>query len=94
MSDHLADRTDLARALLDPASFFNTPEDVVRSPEFSRAQKIEILGRWAYDARELSVAEEEGMGGGESTGNLDAVFAALNNIRASGAGFSPRSSIS
>ena len=35
------------------------PEDVVASDEFNRDQKIEILRRREYDARELEVAEEE-----------------------------------
>ncbi len=35
------------------------PEEVVASDEFNRDQKIEILRRREYDARELEVAEEE-----------------------------------
>ena len=34
----------------------------------------------AYEARELAVAEEEGMGGGGTRNNLDAVAAALNSL--------------
>jgi hypothetical protein len=78
MSDRIV--LDLERALLDPASSFDAPKDVVHSPELSRAQKIEVLCRWAYDARELAVAEEEGMVGEETTNNPDAVVAALNNL--------------
>ncbi len=44
---------DLDKALLDPASVFKTPEGVLNSHELSREQKIEILRRWEYDAREL-----------------------------------------
>ncbi len=80
MSELISHRLDLERALLDPPSSFDTPQDVLRSPQLSRAQKIEILCRWAYDARELAVAEEEGMGGGGNTSNLDAVVAALNSL--------------
>ena len=80
MSDLISHRVDLERALLDPPSCFDTPHDVLCSPELSQTQKIEILCRWAYDARELAVAEEEGMGGGDNTNNLDAVVAALNSL--------------
>ena len=34
----------------------------------------------AYEARELAVAEEEGMGGGGTRNNPDAVAAALNSL--------------
>ena len=50
---------DVKRAMLDPTSVFKDPEDVVASDELNRDQKIEILRRWEYDARELEVAEEE-----------------------------------
>jgi hypothetical protein len=54
---------DVEKALLDPGLVFKTPDDVVISNELSREQKITILRRWEYDARELEVAEEEGMKG-------------------------------
>ena len=50
---------DVKKAMLDPTSVFNDPEEVVASDELNRDQKIEILHRWEYDARELEVAEEE-----------------------------------
>lgn len=34
---------------------------MLNSGDLSRDQKIEILRRWEYDARELQVAEEENM---------------------------------
>jgi len=70
---------DLELAILDPASFFRWPEDVVRHPRLVLAEKIEILCRWAYDATELAVAEEEGMGGGEPS-EIHAVMAALGRV--------------
>lgn len=70
---------DLTRALLDPASTFDTPEDVLRSIGLSREQKLELLYRWAYDASELAVAEEEGMAGGEPS-QLDEVMNALDEL--------------
>jgi hypothetical protein len=56
---------DLDRALLDPTAVFTTPEEVRDHPGLDREQKVLILRRWKYDASELQVAEEEGMGGGE-----------------------------
>lgn len=53
----------LDQALLDPTSVFSRPEDVVREVDLSRLDKIRILKRWEYDARELEVADEENMGG-------------------------------
>jgi len=50
---------DVKKAMLDPTSVFKDPEDVVTSDELNRDQKIEILRRWEYDARQLEVAEEE-----------------------------------
>ena len=50
---------DLEKAMLDPTMVFEDPKEVVASDELTRDQKIEILRRWEYDARELEVAEEE-----------------------------------
>lgn len=78
MTEHAA-RRDLTRALVDPASTFDTPQAILRSTDLSREQKLEILCRWAYDAAELAVAEEEGMAGGEPS-QLDAVMQALDEL--------------
>jgi len=67
---------DLEKALLDPTSVFAEPEDVISRTELNRDQKVAILERWLYDARELAVAEEEGMGG-SGDGAIDRVLAAL-----------------
>ena len=55
------ERIDYDKALLDPASVFATPEEVLDRADLTREQKIEILRRWEYDASEIAVAEEEGM---------------------------------
>ena len=44
--------------MLDPTMVFKDPTDVIADENLSRDQKIEILRRWEYDARELEVAEE------------------------------------
>ena len=58
-----SDRVDLNRAMLNPSAVFLRPEDVVERDDLTREQKIEVLRRWEYDARQLDVAEEENMGG-------------------------------
>ena len=50
---------DLKKAMLNPTMVFKNPKDVVANVELTRDQKIEILRRWEYDARQLEVAEEE-----------------------------------
>lgn len=52
---------DIDKALHNPATVFKSPDEVLKSEELSREQKIEILRGWEYDARELQVAEEENM---------------------------------
>ena len=43
---------DVNKAMLDPTSVFKDPEEVVASDELNLVQKIEILRRWHYDARQ------------------------------------------
>ncbi len=74
-----AARLDMARALLDPDSTFDRPDALMKNKDLSTDRKIEILCRWAYDASELAVAEEEGMGGGERS-QLDGVLKALHGL--------------
>jgi hypothetical protein len=62
-----ASKLDLAAALLDPASAFQQPRDVVTYPGLSREQRLALLEQWERDARALAVAEEEGMTGGEES---------------------------
>jgi hypothetical protein len=42
---------ELKRARLVPSSVFGSPDEVLRSGELNRAQKIAILRRWEFDAR-------------------------------------------
>ncbi len=55
---------DIEKALFDPGGVFASPDDVFDESSLTREQKIKILRRWEYDARELGVAEEENMTGG------------------------------
>ena len=72
--------SDLERALLDPTAVFKFPEEVLQRADLSHGQKAAILRRWAYDARELEVAEDEGMRDGEPD-LLDRVLQALRELQ-------------
>ena len=52
---------DKARA--NPKAVFASPQDVLGVKSFSNHEKIAILLRWEYDAKEGAVALEEGMPG-------------------------------
>lgn len=52
---------DIDAAKHNPAKAFKHPHDVLEDNSLSRKLKIDILRRWAYDEREISVAEEENM---------------------------------
>lgn len=70
---------DFDKALVDPASVFASPDDVVTAEGLSDEDRIRILRRWEYDARELTVADEENMPG-DSTALLDQVLGALHRL--------------
>jgi hypothetical protein len=70
-------RVNLEQALLDPGSVFASPEDVLLDERLSKQQKIEILRRWEYEAKENSVALNEGM----PDGNGDLLQRILSAIR-------------
>jgi len=52
-------RPDLDRALVNPASVFAAPSEVVHDPSLSMADKREILRRWAWDEWLLEVHADE-----------------------------------
>lgn len=52
--------------VLDPAKYFQRPDDVLENEDLSLSQKNEILRQWRYDARLMMTAEAENMGGGET----------------------------
>lgn len=53
--------TDKELAKHDPASVYKNPQEVCADITLTLAEKIDVLQRWAYDEREISVAEEENM---------------------------------
>jgi len=70
---------DIEKAFLDPSSVFSVPGDVLSAEGLTREQKIEILKRWEYDARELEVATEENMAGSNSS-CLQDIIKALDEL--------------
>ena len=70
---------DLKKARLDPGSVFTSPDEILDHRDLTREQKIDLLRRWAYDASELAVAEEEGMAGGESS-EIGRILAVLDEL--------------
>jgi hypothetical protein len=72
---------NIEKAMLNPLSVFGCPDDVFEESSLSREQKIRILRRWEYDARDLEVAEEENMGGGPPS-MLDEVIKVLHRLDA------------
>lgn len=70
---------DLDKALLNPSGVFAAPEDVLSAEGLTRGQKIDILRRWEYDARELEVATEENMPGPKAS-CLESIIKALNEL--------------
>jgi hypothetical protein len=61
----MSTQTELDRAVSRPWSVYKTPEAVLADRRLDPAQKRRILESWERDSRELAVAEEENMGGGE-----------------------------
>lgn len=53
--------TDFSKAKFNPQSVYKSPSEVLNDRDLTDAQKIEVLKQWAYDEREMAVAEEENM---------------------------------
>ena len=70
---------EFERILADPSATFKVPDEVLHDSRLSRKQKIAILKLWAFDERELEVAEEENMRG-KGPILLDEVMLALREI--------------
>ncbi len=67
-------------AKLNPGSVYKNPRDILTDETITKSQKIDILERWAYDERELSVAEEENMLSADDQQNnniLDEIYKCL-----------------
>ena len=69
--------------MTDPAKVYGKPENVRDDKRLSREQKIAILKLWAFDAKELQVAEEENMSGETGPTRLHQVLVVLNEVESS-----------
>lgn len=61
------DETVFEKALKDPASVYHSPFEVLNDRTLNDKQRLAILQSWEQDERELDVAQEEGMAGGEKS---------------------------
>lgn len=58
-------RIHAEKIVANPSSFFDHPMELVKSRQLTRDEKKAALENWELDSRLMSVASEEGMGGGE-----------------------------
>lgn len=82
---------NIEMAKLDPSSVFQHPSQVLREDCLSPKDKIDILLQWAYDEREMAVAEEENMcgPGADKNNRLDEVLKALLELGVDETGKAP-----
>ncbi len=73
------DQKTTAAKIAKPHAFFAEPHDVLTDPDLSKEQKTEVLATLEQDARQLVVASDEGMTGGE-LGKLHDVLVAANTL--------------
>jgi len=70
---------DFERALIDPSSEYDFPNDVLLDDNLSKEQKIQILKQWQHDSLEIMRADEENMSG-DSENMLNRVSVALHRV--------------
>ena len=66
-----------AEAKANPTRYYRRPSEVVRDRRLNRDEKLAILEAWELEARELAVAAEENMSGGEPSLLQDVVQARI-----------------
>lgn len=67
-------------AMHDPSAVFTVPHEVLQDDSFSLEQKIKVLEQWAYDAKEIEVADSENMLS-DSSSMLHRVLECLQEIK-------------
>ena len=73
-------KIEFERIIADPAAAYDIPEKVLKDVRLTKAQKITILKQWAFDAKELQVAEEENMRGNSKPTLLHQVLVVLHQL--------------
>lgn len=76
-------KDEFERIISDPSSSYEFPQDVLLDERLSREEKIVVLKQWAFDERELEVAEEENMRGDSAPLVLDQIMIILHQIEQS-----------
>lgn len=69
----------LEEKIADPSGAYGSPEEVLQDRALDREGKRRVLESWERDAREMMVAEEENMSGGEPA-MLGRVLEALASV--------------
>jgi hypothetical protein len=59
------DRVSREDRMKHPATHYKTPDDILEDKDLSFDEKMEALGTWEQDARQLVTASNEGMEGSE-----------------------------
>ncbi|MGF1473970.1 MAG: CBS domain-containing protein [Geminicoccaceae bacterium] len=72
----------VVRAIRNPKGMYRSPAEVQTDGSLNDTEKLAILNSWEADALELEVAQEENMGGGE-TSELDEVIEARQRLKSS-----------
>lgn len=78
-SDAMKNGLDLDAAMLSPGIEFHTPKNLMAT-DLPDAIKLELLKRWAYDAKELEQASDEGMPSYGKVDQLQEINLALQNL--------------
>src|SRR5262245_12964600 len=66
-----------AEARANPTRFYRAPREVLQDRRLTNEEKLAILEAWEAEARELAVAADESMGGGEPSLLQDVIDARL-----------------
>lgn len=69
------------KKLVTPDGHYEKPDDVLKDLTLSEGEKVKALDNWELTGRQLEVAADEGMGGGEPS-RTDEVGKAKNKIDA------------
>jgi hypothetical protein len=67
-----------AEAKANPTRYYRMPREVVQDRRLTREEKLAILDAWEVEARELAVASDESMTGGEPSLLQDVLDARLD----------------
>lgn len=71
---------DLNEALIDPIAVFQTLENLMLA-DMSKTIKIELLKRWAYYAKELETASDDGMIAASNGDRLQDIQCAIESLQ-------------